>query len=565
MSTKKIGELLLQEGLISQEQLSRALEDQSQSGERVGAALIKLGYIGEDVLAEFIARQFHVPQVNLSKLTIPREVITIIPLDISQKYQAVPFGLMGNTLNVAMADPGNLFVVDDIRFLTRKSIQIHVASESIIKKTIAQFYAADESIDDVLGMLRDEVDVDVVEAAEDVDLSFLEDAAEQAPVVKLVNHVLMDAIRKQASDIHVEPYEKALRVRLRIDGVLYETMKPPYALKNALVSRLKIMSRLDISERRLPQDGRIKLKAKGREMDFRVSVLPTLFGEKVVLRLLDKSNLQLDMTKLGFETNQYKDFREAIYSPYGMVLVTGPTGSGKTTTLYSALSELNKSSQNISTVEDPVEFNLHGINQVNIHETIGLNFAAALRSFLRQDPDIIMLGEIRDFETAEVAIKAALTGHLVLSTLHTNDAPSTINRMLNMGVESFLVASAVNLILAQRLVRRVCSECKVEEETPPEVLLDLGVAEDELGTFTNYVGRGCPVCNGTGYRGRVALYEVMPMHEQIRELVLLGASAAEIKKESIRLGMLTLRRSGINKMMQGVTTVEEVIRASAKD
>ncbi len=565
MSQKKIGELLLQEGLISQEQLSRALEDQNQSGERVGAALIKLGYISEEVLAEFIAKQFHVPQVNLSKLTIPKEVITIIPLDISQKYQAVPFGLMGNTLNVAMADPGNLFVVDDIRFLTRKSIQIHVASESIIKKTIAQFYASDESIDDVLGMLRDEVDVDIVEAAEDVDLSFLEDAAEQAPVVKLVNHILMDAIRKQASDIHVEPYEKSLRVRFRIDGVLYENMKPPYALKNALVSRLKIMSKLDISERRLPQDGRIKLKAKGREMDFRVSVLPTLFGEKVVLRLLDKSNLQLDMTKLGFEAAQYKDFREAIYSPYGMVLVTGPTGSGKTTTLYSALSELNKSSQNISTVEDPVEFNLHGINQVNIHESIGLNFAAALRSFLRQDPDIIMLGEIRDFETAEVAIKAALTGHLVLSTLHTNDAPSTVNRMLNMGVESFLVASAVNLILAQRLVRRVCSECKVEEETQPEVLLDLGVAEDELGTFTNFVGRGCPVCNGTGYRGRVALYEVMPMHEQIRELVLLGASAAEIKKESIRLGMLTLRRSGINKMMQGVTTVEEVIRASAKD
>ncbi len=565
MSQKKIGELLLQEGLISQEQLSRALEDQNQSGERVGAALIKLGYISEEVLAEFIAKQFHVPEVNLSKLTIPKEVITIIPLDISQKYQAVPFGLMGNTLNVAMADPGNLFFVDDIRFLTRKSIQIHVASESIIKKTIAQFYASDESIDDVLGMLRDEVDVDVVEAAEDVDLSFLEDAAEQAPVVKLVNHILMDAIRKQASDIHVEPYEKSLRVRFRIDGVLYENMKPPYALKNALVSRLKIMSKLDISERRLPQDGRIKLKAKDREMDFRVSVLPTLFGEKVVLRLLDKSNLQLDMTKLGFEAPQYKDFREAIYSPYGMVLVTGPTGSGKTTTLYSALSELNKSSQNISTVEDPVEFNLHGINQVNIHESIGLNFAAALRSFLRQDPDIIMLGEIRDFETAEVAIKAALTGHLVLSTLHTNDAPSTVNRMLNMGVESFLVASAVNLILAQRLVRRVCSECKLEEETPPEVLLDLGVTEDELGTFTNFVGRGCPVCNGTGYRGRVALYEVMPMHEQIRELVLLGASAAEIKKESIRLGMLTLRRSGINKMMQGVTTVEEVIRASAKD
>jgi type IV pilus assembly protein PilB len=565
VSQKKIGELLLQEGLISQEQLSRALEDQSQTGERVGAALIKLGYISEDMLAEFIAKQFHVPQVNLTKLNIPREIVTIIPLDISQKYQAVPFGLMGNTLNVAMADPGNLFVVDDIRFLTRKSVQVHVASESNIKKTISQFHTPDENIDDVLGMLRDEVDVDVVESAEDVDLSFLEDAAEQAPVVKLVNHILMDAIRKQASDIHVEPYEKALRIRLRIDGVLYETMKPPYALKNALVSRLKIMSKLDISERRLPQDGRIKLKAKGREMDFRVSVLPTLFGEKVVLRLLDKSNLQLDMTKLGFEVGQYKAFREAIYSPYGMVLVTGPTGSGKTTTLYSALSELNKNSHNISTVEDPVEFNLHGINQVNIHESIGLNFASALRSFLRQDPDIIMLGEIRDFETAEVAIKAALTGHLVLSTLHTNDAPSTVNRMLNMGVESFLVASAVNLILAQRLVRRVCAECKTEEETAPEVLLDLGVGEDELGTFTNFVGKGCSMCNGTGYRGRVALYEVMPMHEQVRELVLLGASAAEIKKESIRLGMLTLRRSGINKMMEGMTTVEEVIRASTKD
>jgi type IV pilus assembly protein PilB len=565
VAKRKIGELLLQEGLVSPEQLSRALEDQQHSGERLGAILIRLGYINEEELVEFLARQFHVPQVSLAKLTVAKEVISLIPLDIAQKYQAIPFGLVGNTLNVAMADPGNLFMIDDIRFLTRKSIQVHVTSEGAVKKVIAQHFAGDESLDDVIGMLKEEVDVDLVEAAEEVDLSFLEDAAEQAPVVKLVNLILMDSIRKQASDIHLEPYEKSMRVRFRIDGVLYEVMRPPFALRNAIISRVKIMSRLDIAERRLPQDGRIKLKAKGREMDFRVSVLPTLFGEKIVLRLLDKSNLQLDMTKLGFEEGQYRSFREAIYSPYGMVLVTGPTGSGKTTTLYSALSDLNKTSHNISTAEDPVEFNLHGINQVQIHESIGLNFAAALRSFLRQDPDIIMVGEVRDFETAEVSIKAALTGHLVLSTLHTNDAPSTVNRLLNMGVESFLVSSAVNLVLAQRLVRRVCSECRIEEDIAPEVLLDLGVHEEELGTFACYHGMGCPVCNNTGYRGRVALYEVMPMHEQIRELVLLGASAAEIKRESIRLGMITLRRSGINKLKEGTTSIEEVIRSSVKD
>jgi type IV pilus assembly protein PilB len=414
-------------------------------------------------------------------------------------------------------------------------------------------------------MLKEEVDVDLVQSMEEMDLSSLENAAEQAPVVKLVNLILMDAIRKQASDIHLEPYEKTMRVRFRIDGVLYEVMRPPMHLKNALISRIKIMSRLDIAERRLPQDGRIKLRTKGREMDFRVSVMPTLFGEKVVLRLLDKGSLQLDMTKLGFEEIQYKNFRESIYMPFGMVLVTGPTGSGKTTTLYSALSDLNKISHNISTAEDPIEYNLTGINQVQVHEAIGLSFAAALRSFLRQDPDIIMVGEIRDFETAEIAVKAALTGHLVLSTLHTNDAPSTINRLLNMGVEAFLVASAVNLVIAQRLVRRICSECKVVEQVPPETLLDLGVLDEELGSFECYRGTGCPVCNDTGYRGRIALYEVMPLHDQIRELVLMGASAAEIKKESIRLGMTTLRRSGLNKLKDGVTSIEEVIRSSTKD
>lgn len=562
---KKIGELLIQEGIIDEEQLNRALEEQRQSGERVGAVLIKLGFMTEDRLVDFIAKQFHVPAVNITKLAIPKEIVTLIPLDISQKYQAIPFGLMGNTLNVAIADPGNLFVIDDLRFLTRKNIQVHVCSDNAIKKVISQFFAADENLDDVLGMLKEEVDVDLIETAEEMDLSFLEDAAEQAPVVKLVNLILMDAIRKQASDIHIESYEKTMRVRFRIDGVLYEMMRPPLALKNAIISRLKIMSRLDIAERRLPQDGRIKLKAKGKEMDFRVSILPTLHGEKVVLRLLDKSGLQLDMTKLGFEESQHKAFREAIYLPYGMVLVTGPTGSGKTTTLYSALSELNKISLNISTAEDPVEYNIIGINQVQIHDAIGLNFAAALRSFLRQDPDIIMVGEVRDFETAEVAIKAALTGHLVLSTLHTNDAPSTIGRLLNMGVEAFLVSSAVNLVLAQRLVRRVCSECRFEEESPPELLLDMGVREEEIGTFACYRGKGCPVCNDTGYRGRIALYEVMPMHEQLRELVLMGASTAELKREAIRLGMLTLRRSGINKLKLGVTSVEEVLRSSAKD
>lgn len=565
MANKKIGELLVDEGLITPEQLNEAVEEHQKTGDRIGTTLVKLGMVTEDVLVEFIAKQFQVPQVNVAKLAIPKDVMSIIPLDVTQKYHAVPFGLMGNTLNIAIADPGNLFVIDDIRFLTRRNIQVHVASDNALKRVIAQVNSGEDSLQDVLGMLKEEVDVDLVQSTEEMDLALLEDAAEQAPVVKLVNLILMDAIRKQASDIHIEPYEKSMRVRYRIDGVLYEMMRPPLQLKNAMTSRLKIMSRLDIAERRLPQDGRIKLKSKGKEMDFRVSVLPTLFGEKVVLRLLDKSGLQLDMTKLGFEESQYKHFKEAINQPFGMVLVTGPTGSGKTTTLYSALSDLNKVSHNISTSEDPIEYNLTGINQVQIHESIGLSFAAALRSFMRQDPDIIMVGEIRDFETAEIAVKAALTGHLVLSTLHTNDAPSTINRLLNMGVEAFLVASAVNLVLAQRLVRRVCNECKMVEDVPPEALLELGVREDEIGTFRCFHGMGCIACNDTGYRGRVALYEVMPMHEQIRELVLMGASSAEIKKESIRLGMLTLRRSGINKLKEGITSVEEVIRSSAKD
>ena len=409
-------------------------------------------------------------------------------------------------------------------------------------------------------------DLEVVHEADAVSTADLEKAVDDAPVVKLVNLILSDAIKKGASDIHIEPYEKTFRVRYRIDGVMYEEMKPPMKLRNAILSRLKIMASLDIAERRLPQDGRIKLKlSKDKDMDFRVSVLPTLFGEKIVLRLLDKSNLQLDMTKLGFEEGALADFKEAIHKPYGMVLVTGPTGSGKTTTLYSALAELNTIETNISTAEDPVEFNLTGINQVQMHEEIGLNFAASLRSFLRQDPDIIMVGEVRDFETAEIAIKAALTGHLVLSTLHTNDAPSTINRLLNMGVEPFLVASATNLILAQRLARRICENCKEPLDVPAQALLDIGVAEEAIGSFTCYKGTGCALCSDTGYKGRIALYEVMPITDSLKDLILNGASSMELKELAIAEGMKSLRASGITKLMAGTTTVSEVVRTSVKD
>ncbi|MCG6980401.1 MAG: type IV-A pilus assembly ATPase PilB [Deltaproteobacteria bacterium] len=561
---QKLGNFLVREGLITPEQLENALQEQKANGGMLGSNLVKMGYIEEAELMEFLSKQFGVPSTDPSKLDVDPEVIEMIPGNIVNKYRIVPISLEGQTLTIAMVDPSNIFIIDDIKFLTRKNIRVTVATESSIKSAMDRFYDAGAALEDVMQEF-DEDGVDVVEGSEDLDLGELESAAEQAPVVKLVNLILVDAIKKVASDIHIEPYEKSFRVRYRIDGVLYEVMKPPMKLKNALISRVKIMSRLDIAERRLPQDGRIKLKTKGREMDFRVSVLPTLFGEKVVLRLLDKSNLQLDMTKLGFEKKQLANFQDAIHKPFGMVLVTGPTGSGKTTTLYSALSELNKTTENISTAEDPVEFNLGGINQVQIHESIGLSFAACLRSFLRQDPDIIMVGEIRDFETAEIAIKAALTGHMVLSTLHTNDAPSTVNRMLNMGVEPFLVSSAVNLILAQRLARRVCLDCKEEIEIPKETLLDLGVPDEEVGSFKCYHGVGCPTCSQTGYKGRIALYEVMPMYEEIKELVLVGASSTEIKREAMRLGMLTLRQSGINKLKEGITTVEEVVRCSVKD
>jgi type IV pilus assembly protein PilB len=466
-----------------------------------------------------------------------------------------------------MGDPTNLNAMDDIKFLTGYNVEPVVASESSIQASIDRYYNAGPSYEEVMADLQlDDDDIDFKADEEDVNALELERASADAPVVRLVNVFLLNAIRKGASDIHLEPYEKRLRVRYRIDGVLHEEMTPPLKLKSALVSRLKIMSQLDIAERRLPQDGRIKLKlGKGREMDFRVSVLPTMWGEKVVLRLLDKGNLQLDMTKLGFDVEPLQDFKWAINQPWGMVLVTGPTGSGKTTTLYSALSELNRPGVNISTAEDPVEYNLHGINQVQMHDEIGLNFAMSLRSFLRQDPDIIMVGEVRDFETAEIAVKAALTGHLVLSTLHTNDAPATISRLLNMGVEPFLITASVNLVLAQRLARRVCVDCKRPTEFERDALLDMGFSPDQAATATIMKGLGCATCSNTGYKGRVALYEVMRFSEDLKERVLQGASSAELKAEAIKKGMSTLRMSGIRKVIEGMTTPEEIMRVTMAD
>jgi type IV pilus assembly protein PilB len=563
---ERIGELLVQRNLITADQLQKARQEARSKGERLGHQITKLGYLQESELTDFVAKQYGLPTIDLGDFEVDPDVIRLVPEEVATKHTVVPVNRAGATLILATADPSNIFAIDDIKFLTGYNVEVVVASEDQIKAAIDRYYDQSSSFADVMGDLEVE-DLELVQDDDDVDVSELARESEDAPVVKLVNLILTDAVKRNASDIHIEPYEKEFRVRYRIDGVLYEVMKPPLKLRNAITSRVKIMSELDIAERRLPQDGRIKLKmGRGKEMDFRVSVLPTLFGEKVVLRLLDKGNLQLDMTKLGFEQRQLDVFQDCIHRPYGMVLVTGPTGSGKTTTLYSALSELNKVSENISTAEDPVEFNLAGINQVQMHEDIGLNFAAALRSFLRQDPDIIMVGEIRDFETAEIAIKAALTGHLVLSTLHTNDAPSTVNRLLNMGIEPFLVASSVNCILAQRLARRICEECKDKDvETVKQALLDAGCTEEEASKAVVYKGRGCRNCSDTGYKGRVALYEVMELTEPLKEFVLNGASAMELKREAIRGGMTTLRRSALNKLLEGTTTLSEVLRVSASD
>jgi type IV pilus assembly protein PilB len=564
----RLGELLTKAGLISQDQLKEALRVQKDTGGKLGETLIKLAFVSEEDITECLSQQFGVPSINLQHFEIDASVIKLIPADVARKYNILPVNKTGATITIAMADPTNVFAMDDIKFMTGYNVEPVVASELGIKAAIDTYYGTTASLElkKVMEDLQqaESADLEVLEEEEEMDVNALANSAEEAPVVKLVNLILTDAIKRGASDIHIEPYEKEFRVRFRVDGILYEIMNPPMKLKDAITSRMKILAKLDISEKRLPQDGRIKLKIKledrNKELDFRVSVLPTLFGEKIVLRLLDKDNLRLDMTKLGFEPESLVKFEEAIFKPWGMVLVTGPTGSGKTNTLYSALAKVNSPEVNIMTAEDPVEFNLPGINQVQMKESIGLNFAATLRSFLRQDPNIILVGEIRDFETAEIAIKAALTGHLVLSTLHTNDAPSTINRLMNMGIEPFLVATSVQLIAAQRLVRRICASCKEGVEVTAQALINLGFKKDEVGTFEVLKGRGCEKCNNTGYKGRVGLVEVMVIDDDIRELILSGGTAIDIKKRAIENGMISLRRSGLVKIKDGVTTIEEVVR-----
>ncbi len=572
---ERLGEMLVRENVISPDELQKAKRRSEREDSRLGYELTRLGIVDEEDLTSFLSKHHGVPSVDLGDIDVPQEVIDLVPAKIAERHQCVPVNRSGTTLVVAMADPSNIYAIDDLRFSTGYDIEVVVASETAIEDALKEYYDAggmegeegvDYDYDSILGDM-DIDDVDYVEEDEEsVDVNDLADASEDAPVVRLVNMILIDAIEKGASDIHIEPYEKDFRVRFRIDGVLREVMHPPMKLKKALISRLKIMANLDIAERRLPQDGRIKLKmGRNQEMDFRVSVLPTMFGEKVVLRLLDKSALQLDMTKLGFEPDTLEVFRNAIHQPNGMCLVTGPTGSGKTTTLYSALSELNDETENLSTAEDPVEYNLEGINQCQIKEDIGLNFAAALRAFLRQDPDIIMVGEIRDFETAEISIKAALTGHMVMSTLHTNGAAATVSRLLNMGVEPFLVTAALNVVVAQRLARRICGDCKEPyDDFTEEEMEKMEVPDDKLGAQV-YHGAGCESCDGTGYSGRVAFFEVLKVNDEFKDYVIQGYSSAELKAEAVRMGMTTLRQAGISKMLEGVTTPEEVVRNTAPD
>ncbi|HYS06549.1 MAG TPA: type IV-A pilus assembly ATPase PilB [Candidatus Dormibacteraeota bacterium] len=565
----KLGEMLIKAGLLTPQKLQDALEYQKTNGGKLGLNLIKLGFVKEEEITRVLSQQYGVPAINLSKIEVDDSVVKLIPSEVAQKYLIMPVSRSGATLTIAMVDPTNVFAMDDIKFMSGYNVEPVVASEVAIKEAIDRYYGSIHALElkkvmDDLAQEENDQNLELLEEEQEVDLAKLEAATEEAPVVRLVNLILTDSIKRGASDIHIEPYEKDFRVRFRIDGVLYEIMQPPMKLRDAITSRLKIMAKLDISEKRLPQDGRIKIKmklqGKNREMDYRVSVLPTLFGEKIVLRLLDKENLMLDMTRLGFEQESLTKFEKAIFKPYGMVLVTGPTGSGKTNTLYSSISKVNSPETNIITAEDPVEFNLHGINQVQMKEQIGLNFAAALRSFLRQDPNIILVGEIRDFETAEIAVKAALTGHLVLSTLHTNDAPSTVNRLMNMGIEPYLVATSVHLICAQRLVRRLCKDCKEEVNMPAQALIDIGYGADEAPKVKLYKGRGCPTCNNTGYKGRVGLYEVMEITDGMREMILTGASSIELKNKAIEEGMITLRGSGLRKIKTGQTTVEEVVR-----
>lgn len=566
MSSLKIGEILVKQGLLKSDQLAVAVEEQKKSGHKLTTAIIQLGFLKENQILRALEKHFAVPGVEVNTFEIDQSVISLIPKDVCEKNTLIPLQKAGTTLVVAFADPSNIIVKEDLRFITRCRIQAVVGTESAIVSGIEKYYGGSISTKSLNTMSVDGLDEEFSIGGPTAEVIDQDGPLDDAPIVKFVNSILTDAIRKRVSDIHFEPYEKRYRVRFRIDGNLVEATAPPSGTGAAIASRIKIMSKLDIAEKRRPQDGRLKVRtSKGKEMDFRVSVLPTLWGEKVVLRLLDKSNLQLDMTKLGFEEDDLKLFKSNINLPQGMVLITGPTGSGKTTTIYSALSELNQPDVNISTAEDPVEFNLEGINQVQMNPDIDLTFANALKSFLRQDPDIVMVGEIRDLETAEISFKAASTGHLVVSTLHTNDAPSTVIRLTEMGVAPYIITSTVNLIVAQRLVGKICESCKAPVEVPPQTLINLGVPPAEVGEYKLFRGKGCANCNSTGIKGRAAIYELMHMTEKMKEAILKGASTGQLRFLAREQGMRTLRRSALIKLKRGVTTIEEVLNASVKD
>jgi type IV pilus assembly protein PilB len=565
MMKTRLGDILLRKNAITQEQLEEAIKNMKLNGETLTASLVKTGVFTEDELVKFISQTFGRPAIDLKSLNIDTE-LTKIPIDIMLKNHAIPVKRKGNVITLAVADPYDINSMDEMAFIAGSQIDVVIVRESELIAKLEEISQSGQDLEDVMAEMGAD-DMSVVEAEEfQSDENTLASASEEAPVVKLVNLILLDAIKRGASDIHIEPYEKVLRVRYRVDGVLQEIMRPPMNMRDALVSRLKIQAKLDITERRVPQDGRMKLRlSKAKTVDFRVSVLPTLFGEKVVMRLLDQSNLQTDLTKLGYEPDDLKVFQETVQLPYGMVLVTGPTGSGKTVSLYSAVAEVNKPGINICTAEDPVEFNFMGINQVNVNPAIGMDFPAALKSFLRQDPDVILIGEIRDYDTAAIGIKAALTGHLVLATLHTNDAPSTMTRMVNMGIESFLVGSAVNMVTAQRLGRRICSECAEPVKLNPHALLDAGLKKEDLDTFTPMQGKGCSICNGTGYKGRVGIYQVMPVSDNIRDAVYAGRNSDEINEIAIAEGVKTLRMAALNKVKEGVLTLEECLRTTVGD
>ncbi|PTL35100.1 type II secretion system protein GspE [Candidatus Methylomirabilis limnetica] len=563
MAQVRVGEMLLKANLITPEQLDQALAKQKTTGGRIGVVLAKLGYIDEDEIASCLGRQYGVPSVDLNTIKIDPLVLNLISGEVARKHQIVPLSWSGSSLTVAMADPSDFGAIDELRFITGHNIQPMVAPKATIQNTLNRYY---NSAEVAQGLVKDFQQTELVSDEPnrgETNLAELYRSTEDAPVVKLVNLILTDAINKGASDIHMEPYEKAFRIRFRLDGILYEVMSPPTTLHAAVISRIKIMAQLDIAERRIPQDGRIKVKMQKRELDLRISTVPTLFGEKVVMRLLDRASIELDMSKLGLEPEELVRLEKAILAPHGMILVTGPTGSGKTTTLYSVLNRLNSLGTNIMTAEDPIEYNLTGINQAQVKPDIGLTFASLLRSFLRQDPDIIMVGEIRDAETAEIAIKAALTGHLVLSTVHTNDAISTVGRLISMGVPAYLVSASLNLLLAQRLVRRLCAECRTEVKVPVSTLTDIGFSPQEAKTLTCYQGKGCNACRDTGYRGRIGLYEVVLLNEQIREAILNGASISELRLLQAKYGMRRLEESGLQKIREGVTTVAEVVRVTS--